>query len=383
MKTILALLIGLLIGYPALAQENQPAYDNLPLNQFQIIGSHNSYKQAIDPPLRAVLQQTDAAMADALDYSHIDLSDQLAMGLRNLEVDVYADTQGGRYAHPKGLGWVEDSASVAPYDPEGKMNAPGFKALHVQDVDFRSSCLTLEECLQELTVWSDAHPNHFPVFITMNAKDDPIDRPGFSEPEKFTAPVLDQLDKTILNALGKEKLLTPDQVRGITPTLEQAVLEGRWPTLAEARGKFLFILDETGEKRAAYVQGHPSLAGRVMFANAEPDTPEAAWLIMNEPIRDLKKIRKMVRKGYIVRTRADANTQEARENDQSKFEAACQSGAQIITTDYYRKSTHFPSDYVIRFDKDEPYFRVNPLTYARINHDRSGEDTTTKKGRSQ
>ncbi len=36
------------------------------------------------------------------------------------------------------------------------------------------------------------------------------------------------------------------------------------------------------------------------------------------------------------------------------------SGAQIITTDYYRKSTHFNSDYIISFDGGK-YFRENPL----------------------
>ncbi|MBT1708361.1 hypothetical protein KK062_09005 [Fulvivirgaceae bacterium PWU5] len=61
-------------------------------------------------------------------------------------------------------------------------------------------------------------------------------------------------------------------------------------------------------------------------------------------------IKNLVEKGYIVRTRADSDTQEARANDKSAFEAALQSGAQIITTDYYRKSTHFDSEYIIRFE---------------------------------
>jgi len=68
----------------------------------------------------------------------------------------------------------------------------------------------------------------------------------------------------------------------------------------------------------------------------------------------------MVKKGYIVRTRADSDTWEARINDKSRFEAACQSGSQIITTDYYVKSTHFNSDYVISFGKGA-FFRVNPF----------------------
>jgi hypothetical protein len=194
----------------------------------------------------------------------------------------------------------------------------------------------------------------------MNAKDEAINRPGFTVPEKFTAEVFDELDKTIKENLGIETLITPDEVRGHYETLESAILNGNWPKLNAAKGKFIFILDETGDKRAAYIQGHPSLQGRVLFADATPGTPEAAILIMNDPVRDINKIKDMVKKGYIVRTRADADTEEARRNDKSHFEAACQSGAQIITTDYYLKSTHFKSDYAISFEGGK-YFRANPL----------------------
>jgi hypothetical protein len=109
---------------------------------------------------------------------------------------------------------------------------------------------------------------------------------------------------------------------------------------------------------AKYVFNHPSLAGRMMFANAAAGEPEAAILIRNNPEKD--KIAELVKQGYIVRTRADADTKQARKNDYSQFKAACQSGAQIITTDYYRKSTHFASSYEIHFPKGG-YSRKNPL----------------------
>lgn len=61
-----------------------------------------------------------------------------------------------------------------------------------------------------------------------------------------------------------------------------------------------------------------------------------------------------------MRTRADSDTKEARNNDKSTFEAACKSGAQIITTDYYQKSTHFKSNYVISFTGNT-YLRADPI----------------------
>jgi hypothetical protein len=327
------------------------------MNQIQVIGSHNSYKQAIDPKLFSVLQKADSASFSKIDYEHATLTEQLDLGLLALEIDVYADTNGGKYAHPKGL----DMAPGQPaYDAAGLMKEPGFKVFHIQDLDYRSNAPTFKLALQELKKWSLAHPTHNPVFITMNAKSEALKRPGFSVPEPFTPAVFDALDKEIRDYLGADQLITPDQVRGKYATLESAVLHRNWPTLRAAQGKFVFVLDELGEKRATYIQGHPSLKGRVLFADAEPGTPEAAIHIMNNAKKDLGTIKALVQKGYIVRTRADSDTQEARRNDKSSFEAAMQSGAQIISTDYYRPSTHFKSDYVISFPGGK-YFQPDPV----------------------
>ena len=334
-----------------------PKLNDLKINQIQCIGSHNSYKQAIDPALFTMLKRLDSTRFKAIEYSHRPLTEQLNLGLRNLEIDVYADTKGGRYAHPMGLNLAKGQA---PYDPDSVMKEPGFKVLHIQDIDFRSNCPTFKQCLAELKRWSVSHPDHYPVFITMNAKDDTIRRPGFAIPEPFTAPVLDDLDKVILETLGRNHLIIPDDVRGKSKTLETAVLAGNWPTMKAARGKFLFVLDETGPKRATYLAGHPSLEGRTLFTNSGPNTPAAAFMILNDPIADGPKIREMVQKGYLVRTRADADTKQARVTDYRDFEAAQQSGAQIITTDYYAKSTFFSSSYVIQFPGGG-YLRKNPV----------------------
>ncbi|SEA78471.1 phosphatidylinositol-specific phospholipase C1-like protein [Pedobacter hartonius] len=328
--------------------------DNLPINKIQVIGSHNSYKKAIDPHLFKAFSKDDSVSASRIDYEHIPVTEQLDKGLRNLEIDVYADSKGGKYAHPRGLDWAADQA---PYDVNHEMNAPGFKVFHIQDLDFRSDFLTFKGGLEKLRKWSEANPDHTPVFITLEAKDDAKGE-GFSAPEKFTADTFDQLDEVILNTLGKGKVITPDQVRGKYKTLEDAVLHDNWPALKAARGKFIFIFDQRGDKMELYIKGHPSLKGRTLFANAAAGRPEAAMMIINDARSP--EIPELVKKGYIIRTRADADTQEARRNDRSAFDAACASGAQIITTDYYQKSTHFKSDYEVSF-KDGTYYRLNPL----------------------
>lgn len=330
-------------------------FDNLKLNEIQVIGSHNSYKQTIDPSLFSYLSKSDSASMSKIDYSHISLSDQLDLGLLNLEIDVYADPEGGKYSHPLGLQLVKGQP---PFDPDSVMKEPGFKVFHIPDIDFRSNCLTFKRCLQELKSWSEKHPDHFPVFITINAKDEGVKKEGFTVPQKFTSSTFDSLDKEITTYLGKENLITPEMVKGKYPTLESAVQHHNWPLIENVKGKFLFVLDETGDKITTYIKGHPSLQGRILFTNSKQQTPEAAVMILNNAKTD--SIQSMVKKGYIVRTRADSDTKEARNNDKSTFEAACKSGAQIITTDYYRKSTHFNSDYVISFPGNK-YLRADPV----------------------
>ena len=327
--------------------------DDLKINQLQVIGSHNSYRHAIETDLYNLIQAKDTSRSlKGLQYTHISITEQLNKGLRNLEIDVQADPKGGKFTHPKGLDLAK---SEEVYDPKGEMKKPGFKVFHMIDIDFRTSCYTLQNCLAELKKWSDANPDHVPVFITLEPKDD--DSFLGTKAEKFTTELFDALDKELRKGLGN-KLITPDMVRGKYKTLEEAVLNNNWPTLKEAKGKFLFILDNNGAKRDLYALNHPSLKGRAVFINAEPGKPEAATLFRNNS--EDPEIADLVKKGYIIRTRADSDTKEARKNDYSHFEAAKKSGAQIITTDYYLPSTFFNSPYQVKYD-DGTYVRVDPV----------------------
>lgn len=350
MKTLFSILF--LAALPILNRSNP---DDLPINKIQVIGSHNSYKKAIEPALFKFFQSKDSVSSSKIDYEHIAIDKQLDMGLCNLEIDVYADQKGGRFAHPKGLDVVKNQS---PYNTDGVMDKPGFKVLHIPDLDFRTQFSTLAAGLQQLKRWSDAHPNHYPIFITLEAKDAVAKPTDADQTDKLTEAVFIELDQTLRDNLGAQNILTPDMVRGKNATLNEAVTHGQWPTVKAARGKFLFILDDKGSKRDLYIAGHPSLKSRVMFSNSDAGTPEAAMMILNNP-QD-PAIKDLVKKGYIIRTRADADTQQARKNDKTDFLAACNSGAQIITTDYYLKSTHFKSDYVVSFEGGK-YFRANPL----------------------
>ena len=326
------------------------------LSDIQIIGSHNSYKIAIEGPLFDYLHTIEPKKMQSLQYTHISLEQQLNLGLRNLELDVFYDPKGGHFSKPKGLEIVKSlGQEPLAYDVEEKLKQPGLKMFHVQDIDFRSHYLLFKDGLLALRNWSDNNPNHTPVIILINTKDQKV--PQTREPLLFDKNALDALDDEIKSVLPASQLITPDDVRGDFDSLEKAVLNKGWPSLNSVKGKFLFVLDEKEERINNYLLGHESLKGRVLFVNSKEGNPEAAFRIVNNPIKELAYIKELVSKGYMVRTRADASTKEARTNDYEKFEKAKASGAQVISTDYYMPSTLFDSDYKVIFE-DGTYEKV-------------------------
>jgi hypothetical protein len=329
------------------------------LNEIQVIGSHNSYKSQMAPELLEYLSKVNPSASQSLEYAHISLEAQLDLGLRNLELDVFHDPEGGRYSNPKGLEIIKASGGAKPdYDPTNALSKPGLKLFHVQDLDFQSHYLLFADALKALKEWSEAHPDHSPIFILINAKDGNI--PGTRPVLPFTAAALDSIDLEIRTHLGLDHLITPDLVRGEFQDLESAVLAGNWPNLNEVEGKFLFVLDENEEKIDRYLSAKPELKNAVLFVNKKEGNSTAGFRIINNAVKDEAYIRNLVQKGYMIRTRADSDTKEARANDFNTFEKAKTSGAQVISTDYYLPSTFFKSDYKVNFEGNT-YERPNPI----------------------
>jgi hypothetical protein len=332
--------------------------DCVRLNHLQVLGTHNSYHVAPEPPMLAALGERGRNY----DYSHRPLAEQLSqLRIRQFELDVFADPDGGRYANPAAL------RLVAGLEPPGPvMRQPGFKVLHVQDIDYRTTCATLVACLAEIRDWSHENPTHVPIMIMLEVKDSTprdADGIGFVEPIAFGVDELRALDHEIRSVFDADHLITPDRVRGRHPTLEEAIRTAGWPLLREARGKVLFALDNTGEHRTRYLQGNASLEGRVMFVSSPPGEPSAAFLKMNEAVgEEAARIRQMVEAGYLVRTRADIPTEEARSGDTARRDSAFLSGAHYVSTDYPEVSP-FGSGYIARLPGAEHVAaRCNPVT---------------------
>jgi hypothetical protein len=334
--------------------------DSVRMNQIQVIGTHNSYHAGIAPSEAKLMKERNLRVFESLEYRHRPLDAQLSAGVRQIELDIFADGDGGRYAHPAGppavaaAGLPED----AVFDPQGAMRRPGFKVLHAQDIDYRSTCQQLVVCLQVVRKWSRTHPRHLPIFILIETKQAELPPQYHATiPEKFTASSFDVLDAEIRSVFSAREMITPDQVRGTHDTLEQAVLNGEWPTLAAARGKVVFLMDQR-PVGPLYLEGHASLRGRVLFTNAVPGQDDCAFTEENEGTKQV--IAELVGKGYLVRTRTDADTKQARTNDTTRRDIALASGAQLLSTDYPAAEPSQWSAYFVGLPQDA-VARCNPV----------------------
>jgi len=328
--------------------------DCVRLNQIQVLGTHNSYHIA---PVPAMLAAIGPQSAD-IEYTHRPLTEQLSqLGIRQFELDVFADPIGGRYATPAALSMVPGLTA-----PGSDLSRPGFKVLHTPDTDYLTTCATLVACLTEIRDWSRQNPRHVPIQIQIEAKDGARKDARFVVPIPIGAPEFWALDQEIRSVFDEDHLITPDQVRGRRATLGEAVKSDGWPSLGEARGKVLFALDNTDEHRTAYLQGNPALEGRVLFVSTHPGEPSAGFIKMNEALgEDEARIRQRVREGYLVRTRSDIPTTEARSGSTLRRDGALRSGAQYVSTDYPEPSP-FGSGYIARLPGAEQRpARCNPV----------------------
>jgi hypothetical protein len=330
------------------------------MNQIQVIGTHNSYHQRPNDSLMKLIASFKPQSARDLDYGHRTLSQQLDMGVRQIELDCYADPTGGRFANPLGPKHAV-AAGLPPVpsnDPEGKLLKPGIKVLHIPDVDFGTSVLTLVDGLQEVQRWSLAHPRHVPIFILIELKNETLG-PLFTQALEWGPAELTQLEHEILSVFPVREIITPDDIRGKSRTLPQALQEHGWPRLDKVRGKVLFGLDNDGKVRDAYLHEHPALENRVLFVSVPRDNPAAAWMERNDPIENFAQIQALVRAGFMIRTRADEPTEQARANDARMRDRALASGAQYISTDYPEPDLKL-SPYQVQFEGKHAA-RVNPV----------------------
>lgn len=329
--------------------------DDPRLNEIQAIGTHNSYHVA---PPAGVLEALDIFRKNAskeIGRSMPPLTTQLDAGVRQFELDIHADPKGGLYSTPFAMNLaVLSKKPVPPFDPTGVLKKPGFKLLHIPDIDCWSNSPSLISALTELSAWSAAHPDHVPLFLLIECKDE--GHPSLpTKPVRFDRDQLMALEKEILGVIPRKKIFQPDDLRGSEKSLPEAIQRHGWPELRALRGKFIFALDNTGSLANAYLEGNPALEGRLLFVSTEDEkSPAAAWFKCNDPIKEYDRIQQLVKLGFVVRTRTDVNAANANMRDK-----AFTSGAQWLSTDHHDDDAAAGTQVV--FDGGKTV-RSNPLT---------------------
>lgn len=287
--------------------------DTIRLNEIQMLASHNSYKKRGVPLGKLFVGLGDSFdEAKALRYGYLSLTDQLSNGVRSMEFDV-------------------------------RLRKTSFMLTHVPLVDNASVAPDFSKALEELKLYSTYHPNHLPIIILMEVKDDwmILDHALQTIDEDH----LESLDALLRLKLGNT-LFTPSQMTQSGMTLRESIVHHGWPTLESLLGKIIFVL-HPGSFTDMYASINPNNMGHAMFTGVYHtmlDRDYASFVVHNEPEVDV--IRAMVDAGFMVRTRLD----DRLVFDADRYQKGIASGAQILTTDMIVGRSDLPTADMIYLD---------------------------------
>ena len=174
---------------------------------------------------------------------------------------------------------------------------------------------------------------------------------------------MDAIDAEILSVFPRRRIVAPDDVRGSYATLDAAVRHGGWPTLADSRGKVMFLMDNGEPYRSRYLVGRPALRGRIMFTNSVPGQPDAAFVKENDPTGTnlSASARRCGADTWSARAPTSTRGRLAPTIRGSEAQALA-SGAQWVSTDYPAPgmAARFGSSYTVRLPNRLPA-RCNPV----------------------
>ncbi len=348
MREWVFLFIGFFSMATSIAQEPR-------INEKKYLASHNSYKQLPEKGIIRFLNKIQSKLPaqldpNEMDYGHVDLVTQLdSFGIRGLELDVYADPEGGAFYKRRLPFFIWGPRQKSEIE---ELKEPGIKVLHIKDVDYQSSVHTWKSAMILLNNWSLNHPGHEVVFINIEVKSESpggssalLRRMGFKPAPEFDGLALKELIRTSNEVLG-QKIFTPLELMKDAPSLKSSIQSNGWPLCAETGGQFIFIMEGLSDDLKQWVL-HPENKAPFFYYGEESD-PNVVFVLKNNCKGQEEEIQQCVKNGLMVRTRADAGTLESRRNDYSTWESALKSGAQIISTDYYRPDNRW-SDYCVRW----------------------------------
>ena len=270
---------------------------SIKLNDIQILASHNSYKKkGSDIGKFFIGLGASTEEANALKYEYKNFTDQFESGIRSMEIDL-------------------------------RLRKTQFMLTHVPLVDNGSVAPVFSLALEEIALFSENNPNHIPIIILMEIKDDWMILDHALQ--VIGSDQLEALNILINEKLG-DQLFTPSDMMETNKTLNETIQSTGWPSISELLGKTIFILHPSNFTQT-YYEVDPTLQSLPMFLGVYPDAVDesyASFVVHNNP--DVDAIQALVASGFIVRTRIDAELVY----EQANYDAAVMSGAQILSSDY-------------------------------------------------
>jgi len=260
-------------------------------SDLQVLGTHNStHIQPAEP------------VHDSHYYTHPPLDEQLDLyGVRGFELDVHLH------------------------------ETEGWQVFHLPLVDDVSTCLQLSDCLSTMLAWSDAHPWHLPLMVWLEPKDGDLDA---AVPELLSfGDRHDELEQAIVDIIPRDRIFTPDDLRGSHATLPEALAADGAPTLDRLRDRFIFSMLDSGDHRDAYLDESNVLEGRLMFADADGTEPWAAVIKKNDATSDPDHTRALVEAGFFVSSNISDGPEDTQAEGAAHLAASLEAGAQVLKVD--------------------------------------------------
>ncbi len=293
------------------------------LNEIQMLATHNSYKKTGSDIGRLFVGLGDSfEEARALKYGYKNLTDQFEAGVRSMEFDL-------------------------------RLRKTQFVLTHVPLVDNSSVAPDFSQALDEIYLFSSNHPNHIPIIILMEIKDDwMILDHALQDIESND---LENLNELLTDKL-KDNLFTPNDMMETGKTLKETIQTTGWPTVNSLLGKVIFVL-HPGSFTDMYHELDETLKTQPMFIGAYQDgihEDYASFIVHNNP--SVSEITPLIESNFIVRTRIDSNLVF----NQDDFDQAILSGAQILTSDFLIGRKDIKTEDIIYFSDNKLIILKNP-----------------------
>ena len=269
-------------------REYQQIDDEWPLNALQVLATHNSYH----------IQPRPDALAEWR-YTHPSLTEQLALGVRQIELDLHA--------HPNGF----------------------YEVYHLPVIDEVTQCQLFLDCLQEIHDWSERNPFHLPLIILIEFKD-------VIDPYKITRQK--EIDQLMLSIWPRTSLITPDDIRNPPHTLRQSLLQSGWPSIGSLRGKVMFVLLSGGVHRDAYVDGDENLSDRVMFIRGDAERAYGSIVEWGDLRGHEDAIEQAYHHNYLIRVKGDDTDQDEVQQTQQRESTLANPHAHWLNSDFVNQA---------------------------------------------